>query len=157
STTQLRELPTITRNPYSLVQISGNVNRDSASDRGTGYSINGQRSASTNILLDGGENVDNFTATVGMSIPLDAVGEFRVMTSNFPPEYGRASGGIVNVSTRPGTNQFHGTVYEFNRTSALASASFDDNANGLPKAHFTRNQFGYSIGGPVKKEKLFFF
>jgi len=100
SGTQVRELPTITRNPYALVAISGNVNPDNASGRGTGFSINGQRSASTNILLDGGENVDNFTATVGMSIPLDAVGEFRVITSNFSAEYGRASGGIVNVSTR---------------------------------------------------------
>jgi hypothetical protein len=157
SGTQLRELPTITRNPYSLVAISGNVNPDNASGRGTGFSINGQRSASTNILLDGGENVDNFTATVGMSIPLDAVGEFRVITSNFSAEYGRASGGIVNVSTRPGTNDFHGSIYEFNRVSRLASAGFDINARGNPKPLFVRNQFGYSVGGPIIKDKLFFF
>ena len=157
SGTQVRELPTITRNPYDLVGISANVNPDNASARGTGYSINGQRSASTNILLDGGENVDNFTATVGMSIPLDAVGEFRVITSNFSAEYGRASGGIVNVSTRPGTNQFHGSGYEFNRVSRLASAGFDINARGNPKPLFVRNQFGYAIGGPILKEKLFFF
>lgn len=157
SGTQIRELPTITRNPYSLVAISGNVNPDNASGRGTGFSINGQRSASTNILLDGGENVDNFTATVGQSIPLDAVGEFRVITSNFSAEYGRASGGIVNVSTKPGTNNFHGTIYEFNRVSRLASAGFDINARGNPKPLFTRNQFGYSLGGPIMKEKLFFF
>ncbi len=157
SGTQVRELPTITRNPYSLVAISGNVNPDNASGRGTGFSINGQRSASTNILLDGGENVDNFTATVGMSIPLDAVGEFRVITSNFSAEYGRASGGIVNVSTRPGTNVFHGSLYEFNRVSKLASAGFDINARGNPKPHFTRNQFGYALGGRLIKDKLFFF
>lgn len=157
SGTQIRELPTITRNPYALVSISGNVNPDNASGRGTGFSINGQRSASTNILLDGGENVDNFTATVGQSIPLDAVGEFRVITSNFSAEYGRASGGIVNVSTRPGTNNFHGTIYEFNRVSRLASAGFDINARGNPKPLFVRNQFGYSLGGPIMKEKLFFF
>lgn len=157
SGTQLRELPTITRNPYALVAISGNVNPDNASGRGTGFSINGQRSASTNILLDGGENVDNFTATVGMSIPLDSVGEFRVITSNFSAEYGRASGGIVNVSTKPGTNDFHGSIYEFNRVSRLASAGFDINARGNPKPLFVRNQFGYSVGGPIVKEKLFFF
>jgi hypothetical protein len=154
---QVRELPTITRNPYALVAISGNVNPDNASGRGTGFSINGQRSSSTNILLDGGENVDNFTATVGMSIPLDAVGEFRVITSNFSAEYGRASGGIVNVSTRPGTNDFHGSVYEFNRISQFASAGFDNNARGNPKPLFVRNQFGYSIGGRIIKDKLFFF
>jgi hypothetical protein len=154
---QVRELPTITRNPYDLVATSGNVNPDNASGRGTGFSINGQRSSSTNILLDGGENVDNFTATVGQSIPLDAVGEFRVITSNFSAEYGRASGGIVNVSTRPGTNDYHGTLYEFNRVSRLASAGFDNNSRGNPKPHFTRNQPGYSIGGRIVRDKLFFF
>jgi Carboxypeptidase regulatory-like domain/TonB dependent receptor len=157
---QLRELPTLTRNPYDLVGISGNVSPGDPQNmtmRGTGFNINGQRSASTNILLDGGENVDNFTATVGQSIPLDAVGEFRVITSNFSAEYGRASGGIVNVSTRPGTNDFHGSLYEFNRMSRLASNGFDNNARSNPKALFARNQFGYSIGGRIIKEKLFFF
>lgn len=157
SSTQLRELPTITRNPYALVGISGNVSSGDPSGRGTGFAINGQRAASTNILLDGGENVDNFTATVGMSVPLDAVGEFRVITSNFSAEYGRASGGIVNVSTRPGTNEFHGSLFEFNRVSRLASNDFDNNARGLPKDRFVRNQFGYAVGGPIKKDKLFFF
>lgn len=160
SSTQLRELPTITRNPYALVGISGNVSPGDTQNqtiRGTGFNINGQRSASTNILLDGGENVDNFTASVGQSIPLDAVGEFRVITSNFSAEYGRASGGIVNVSTRPGTNEFHGSLYWFNRVSRLASNEFDNNARGIDKQHFARNQFGYAVGGPIMKEKLFFF
>ncbi len=154
---QITELPTITRNPYALVQLSGNVSSSDDSGRGTGFAINGQRSASTNILLDGGENVDTFTATVGQSVPLDSVQEFRVITSNFSAEYGRASGGIVNVATKAGSNDFHGTLYEFNRVSKLASNSFDDNAQGIAKGVFTRNQFGYSVGGPVKKEKLFFF
>lgn len=157
SAQQITELPTLTRNPYALVAISGNVSPADPSGRGTGFAINGQRSASTNILLDGGENVDNFTATVGQSVPLDSVQEFRLITSNFSAEYGRASGGIVNVATKAGTNDFHGTLFAFNRVSALASNDFDDNAQGLPKSVFTRNQFGYSIGGPVKREKLFFF
>src|SRR5438128_613404 len=96
--TQVRELPTLTRNPYDLVGISGNVNAG-AGGRGTGYSINGLRAASTSILLDGVENVDNFTATVGQQVPIDSVQEFRVITGNFGAEYGRASGGIVNVAT----------------------------------------------------------
>jgi len=157
SGTQIRELPTLTRNPYDLVSTSGNVNEDLASGRGTGFSINGQRSASTNILLDGGENVDNFTATVGQSIPLDSVQEFRVVTSNFSAEYGRASGGIVNVSTRPGTNDFHGSLYEFNRISRLAATDFGINALGNPKPLFVRNQFGYALGGRLVRDKLFFF
>ncbi|MFL6215309.1 MAG: TonB-dependent receptor domain-containing protein [Blastocatellia bacterium] len=155
---QITELPTLTRNPYDLVGIAGNVSEEqSGSGRGTGFAINGQRAASTNILLDGGENVDLFTAGVGQTVPLDAVQEFRVITSNFSAEYGRASGGIVNVATKAGSNAFHGSLYEFNRISALASNGFDRNANGLPKSVFTRNQFGYSLGGRVIKDKLFFF
>ena len=157
STKQITDLPTLTRNPYDLVGISGNVSPADPSGRGSGYAINGQRAASTNILLDGGENVDTFTAVVGQSIPLDAVQEFRVITSNFSAEYGRASGGIVNVATKAGSNAFHGSLYEFNRVSALASNDFDSNAQGLEKGTFTRNQFGYSAGGRVIKDKLFFF
>ena len=157
---QLVELPTITRNPYDLVAISGNVSEGDSLNmamRGTGFAINGQRSASTNILLDGGENVDAFVAGVGQSVPLDGVQEFRVITSNFSAEYGRASGGIVNVATRAGSNSFHGSLFGFNRLSALASNDFNDNANGIRKGVFTRNQFGYSAGGRIIKDKLFFF
>ena len=154
---QITDLPTLTRNPYDLVATSGNVNEDMQSARGAGVAINGQRSADTDILLDGGENVDLFTASVGQSVPLDSVQEFRVSTSNFTAEYGRAGGGVVNVTTKSGTNQFHGTAYEFNRVSALATNTYNNSANDLPKDHFTRNQFGYSIGGPVIKNKLFFF
>jgi len=170
---EITELPTLTRNPYDLVATSGNVSSDMNSNRGAGYAINGARSADTDILLDGAENVDLFTATVGQSVPLDSVQEFSVLTSNFSAEYGRAGGGIVNVATKSGTNQFHGTVYEFNRVSALAANTEQNNANraqafadgscvvGQPcdvgKFGFTRNQFGYSLGGPVIKNKVFFF
>ncbi|HEY7546730.1 MAG TPA: carboxypeptidase regulatory-like domain-containing protein, partial [Blastocatellia bacterium] len=162
SDTQIRELPSLTRNPYDFVTLSGNVTPANPTSgflvtRGVGFAINGQRPSSTNILLDGGENVDVFTATVGQSIPLDAVQEFRIITNNFSAEYGRATGGIVNVATRAGGNDFHGTLYEFNRVAALASNDFDNNANGIEKGNFTRNQFGYSVGGPIKREKLFFF
>jgi outer membrane receptor protein involved in Fe transport len=160
SSAQVRELPTITRNPYDLVGLSGNVSEGDTQNevqRGAGFNINGQRSASTNILLDGGENVDTFTAGVGQSVPLDSVQEFRVITSNFSAEYGRASGGIVNVTTKAGTNDYHGTLFEFNRVSALASNSFDNNARGIDKDVFTRNQFGYSLGGRIIRDKLFFF
>ncbi len=165
---QIRQLPTITRNPYNLVQLSGNaVTEDpstsqngtggTATFRGAGAALNGQRAASTNVLLDGSDNNDSYTATIGQAVPLDSVQEFRVITSNFSAEYGRASGGIVNVATRGGGNDFHGTAYAFNRVSRLASNGFANNALGLPKGVFTRNQFGYSFGGPVVKNKLFFF
>src|SRR5262249_8674015 len=119
------------------------------------------------ILLDGGENVDYFVAGVGQTIPLDAVQEFRVVTSNYTAEQGRASGGVVNVATRSGTNSFHGTAYPFNRMSALAPNTYQESAQhklnssqGVPRSpddRFNRNQFGYSLGGPVLRDKLFFF
>jgi outer membrane receptor protein involved in Fe transport len=155
---QLTDLPTSpTRNPYALVAISGNVAEDSNSNRGAGFAINGQRSASTSILLDGAENVDTFTASVGQVVPLDSVQEFSVLTNNFTAEYGRASGGVVNLITKSGTNALHGSGYEFNRLSALSSNTFNNNANDITKGVFTRNDFGVAVGGPIKKDKLFFF
>lgn len=162
---QVVGLPTLTRNPYDLVLTAGNVaepdvqNRSGgpANVRGAGASINGQREASTNILLDGGENVDLFTASVGQTVPLDSVQEFRVINGDFTAEYGRAAGGVVNVATKSGTNNVHGTIYEFNRISTLASNTYDNAAKGAEKGRFTRNQFGVSLGGPVVRDKLFFF
>jgi outer membrane receptor protein involved in Fe transport len=158
---QIRELPTITRNPYDLVQLSGNVNDsayvDGGSQRGVLYSINGQRAASTNVLLDGSANNDEFTAGVGQDVPLEAVQEFTVITSNFSAQFGRATGGVVNVATKSGTNQLRGTVYEFFRSDNLAANTFDNNARGLEKADFTRSQAGFSLGGPILKDKLHFF
>lgn len=164
--TQIRELPTLTRNPYDLIGLANNVSSDDpgpavpgvgVSGRGAGFNINGQRAASTNILLDGVDNNNNYYAALGQNVPLDAVGEFRVISSNFSAEYGRASGGIINVATRSGSNAFHGSAYAFNRISKLASNGFNNNANGIARGIFTRNQFGYTFGGPAVKDKLFFF
>lgn len=146
-----------TRNPYSLVVTSGNVSEDDPSGRGVGVAINGLRSESTNILLDGAANNDEFTATPGQYVPLDSVQEYSILTDNFTSEYGRAGAGVVNLTTKTGTNNFHGTAYEYNRVSKLAANDFNDNAYGVPKGIYTRNQFGNSIGGPIKKDKLFFF
>lgn len=164
--TQIRELPTLTRNPYDLIGLANNVANDDpgpavpgvgVSGRGAGFNINGLRAASTNVLLDGVDNNNVYYAALGQNIPLDAVGEFRVVTSNFSAEYGRASGGIINVLTRGGSNAFHGSGFGFNRISRLASNGFNNNANGIPRGVFTRNQFGYTFGGPAIKDKLFFF
>jgi len=164
STRQLAELPTLTRNPYDLVSLSGNVQQANAEEtallgvpRGTGYNINGARTSSTNIMLDGGDNNGLFSADVGQEVPLDSVQEFSVITNNFSAQYGRASGGIVNVITKSGTNNLHGTAYEFFRNDKLASNSPDNEANGIEKGQFHRNQPGYSFGGPIKKDKIHFF
>lgn len=154
---KLLELPLLTRNAYDLVGLSGNVARDDQTARGAGFVINGLRSAGTNVLLDGAANNDEFVGAIGISVPLDSVQEFSVLTNNFTAEFGRADAGIVNVVTKSGSNALHGTAYEFGRYSRVGTNSFDNNANGLKRPVYTRNQFGYSVGGPIIKDKLFFF
>jgi hypothetical protein len=153
---QIRDLPTLTRDPYDLVALSGNV-APGQPNRGVGLAINGQRASSINFLQDGAVNSNQFSTQIGQRVPLESVQEFRVITGGLSAEYGRASGGVVNVVTKSGGSGYHGTAYGFNRVSALSSNSYDGNANGLEKGNFTRNQFGYSIGGPAIKEKLYFF
>ena len=162
-TEQILSLPTLDRNPYSLVAFSGNLSSDpTAASRGVGFNISGSRSTSVDILLDGVENTDLYAVGVGQTVPLDATQEIRIVTSNSGAEYGRGSG-AVNVSTKSGTNGFHGSMYEFNRISTLASAGYNNNYihavnPGVPeKPRYTHNQPGYSVGGPIKKDKLFFF
>jgi len=158
---QITELPLITRNPYDLITLSGGAtdgpDRGSGNQRGAGFAVNGQRSQSANFMLDGGENNDTFTSLPGQTVPLDAIQEFRVQTSDFTAEFGRGAGYVANVVTRSGSNIFHGSAYEFNRNSALAANDSFSNANGFPKEFFNRNQFGFSAGGPVIKDKTFFF
>ena len=166
SSQQITELPSLTRNPYDFVALSGNISSgdtsaagksQNATTRGVGFNINGQRSSGTEILLDGVENISVFGDAVGILVPIDSVQEYRVTTSNFEPQYGRASGGIVNVATKAGTNQFHGTAWEFNRLSDYTSNTVTNAQRGVPKGTYTRNQFGFMVGGPVIKDKLFFF
>lgn len=171
-TEQMAQTPSLTRNPYDFVALSGNVsNGDSTSvaqgnnnvsgsgqgltTRGVSFNINGQRQTGTEILLDGAENVGIFTVAVGQDVPLDTVQEYSIITSNYTAEYGRASGGVVNVTTKAGTNQFHGSAYEYNRLSAYTANTYNNVVNDLPKGTYTRNQFGFDIGGPVIKNKLF--
>jgi outer membrane receptor protein involved in Fe transport len=170
---QIAQLPSLTRNPYDFIAVSGNVSGgdrssqsgnpqtsgggQNSSDRGVGFNINGQRASGTEILLDGMENSNIFDTTISLLIPQDAVQEFRVVTNNFDAQYGRASGGVVNVSTKSGTNNFHGSAWEYNRLSAYTANTYDNNANGIPKGTYTRNQYGFTFGGPAIKNKLFFF
>ena len=166
TTSQVENMPLQDRNPYNLVNLSGNVSGQiTGGDRGVGVDIGGARSASVDILMDGAENTDLFGVGVGQSIPQDAMQEFSVVVAGQGAEFGRASGGAVNVGTKSGTNQFHGDAYEYNRISTFASDSFQNNAywaapdhNGLssPKPRYVHNQFGYFVGGPIKKNKLFF-
>jgi hypothetical protein len=172
---QLADLPSLTRNPYDFVTLSGNVSAgdnttnssnsgQNLTNRGVGVSINGQRESGTEILLDGVENVGVFNLSVGDQTPVDSVREYSVITNNFSSEYGRASGGIVNLTTKSGGNQIHGSAWEYNRLSAYTANTYaNDAANAFagslvaPKGKYTRNQFGYAAGGPLIRDKLFIF
>lgn len=153
---QVIELPLLTRDIYELVSLSPGA-APTSEGRGIGLAVNGQRSSSGNYVLDGGENNNVFFAGPAQNIPVDSIREFRVITNNYTAEYGRSAGFIANIVSSTGTNEFHGSVYDFNRNSALAANSFDNNANNLDKAVFNRHQFGGTIGGPIKKDKLFLF
>ncbi len=153
---KMAELPTVTRSPYDFVSISAGA-VPAQDRRALSLSVNGQRVASSNFVLDGGENNDTFSTGPAQSVPLDAVREATIITNNYTAEYGRNVGFVTNVVTKGGTNATHGTAYAFNRNSVLAANSYDNNANHLARPHFNRNQFGGSVGGPILKDKLFHF
>jgi hypothetical protein len=172
--TQMAQLPSLNRDPYDFVSLSGNVsNGDQTSNGGApnpvttvgqsltgygvGYSLNGQRSTGTEILLDGVENVGIFSDVAGQPVPADSIQEFSIITNNYGAEYGRASGGVVNVDSKHASNEIHGDAFEFNRLSAYTANTFGNVANGVPKGIYTRNDFGFDAGAPVIKNKLFVF
>ncbi|MGA2967290.1 MAG: carboxypeptidase regulatory-like domain-containing protein [Terriglobales bacterium] len=157
TTQEVMQLPTLDRNPYSLVATAAGVSEDDPSGRGTGFSINGLRSSGTSVLLDGAANNDEFVAAVGQPVPLDSLQEFSVLTNSFGAEYGRAGAGVVNVVTKSGSNNWHGSAYEVGRWSGISANTYYNNANDIKKPVFTRNNFGGSFGGPIIKDKLFFF
>jgi hypothetical protein len=90
-------------------------------------------------------------------VPLDSIEEFNVQTNHFSAEYGRNSGFIANIVTKAGTNHFHGSLFDYIRNSALATNTYDNNAHGFPRPVFNRHQFGGTLGGPIRKQRLFFF
>ncbi|HEY1239074.1 MAG TPA: TonB-dependent receptor [Bryobacteraceae bacterium] len=162
------ELPLNGRQYSSLALLATNVHispigaafSPSATPREGAFNVNGMRSTYNNFLMDGldnnsyGTSNQNYSSQVVQPSP-DAVAEFRVITSNFSAEYGRAGGGIINAVMRSGTNEFHASVWEFLRNTDLNAVGFFKPATGKPTLH--RNQFGAAIGGPMIKNKLFFF
>ena len=153
------ELPTLTRNPHDFVGVSpGAVAVPNRSGGGVGFAINGQRSESANFLIDGSDsNTNPATTRPGLIIPYDAVREYRVLTNSVTAEYGRNAGFISNLVTRSGSNELHGSLYDFVRNSALAANSFENNAYGRRRPVFNRNEVGGSLGAPVVTDKVFFF
>jgi hypothetical protein len=166
------ELPLNGRQYSSLALLSTNVHispaaiafAPSSTPREGAFNVNGMRSTYNNFLMDGldnnsyGTSNQNYSSQVVQPSP-DALAEFRIITSNFSAEYGRVGGGVVNAVMRSGTDQFHGTVYEFLRNTDLNAIGYVFGARPatFQQPTFHRNQFGATLGGPMIKDKLFFF
>ena len=163
--TQVRELPLNGRSFVQLTQLMPGVSPDSTFDSknkglmaGVDFSVNGNNTTGNLFLVDGVNNNDigsNRTILVYPSI--DAIQEFKILRNSYPPEFGQAMGAIVNIVTRGGTNQFHGGAFYFGRNDVLNAADYFNNLNGIKKDVLRRNDWGYNIGGPIVKDKLFFF
>jgi hypothetical protein len=160
---RLKELPIQIRNsPAALIGLQPGVVGNNVGTTTTNRvgSVTGSRADQGNITVDGIDANDQatgqFAATVG-NAPIDAIQEFRAVSTNPSAADGRSSGGQVELVTKSGTNDFHGNLREYNRTAATAANSFFNNRAGIKRPQLTRNQFGGSIGGPIMKDALFFF
>src|SRR5262249_8001594 len=120
-------------------------------------SINGQRESSNGFMVNGANVVEGKNNGAGVLPNLDSIAEFRIITNNFDAEYGNYSGGQVNVATKAGTNSFHGSAFEFLRNTDFDARDFFNPSSVGPKDDFKQNQFGGTVGGPILKNKLFFF
>ena len=175
--TLVQELPLNGRDFGKLVALTPGVTVEGSGVAGTEkgfgqFNINGNRDRSNNYNLDGTDNNDPFfnnsalnqvgiTGAPATLLPLDAIQEFSLQ-SQFGAEYGRNSGSVVNIITRSGSNEFHGSLYEFNRNSAFDARNyfntkFQQDGTPNPQSPFNNNNFGGSLGGPIIKDKLFFF
>ena len=170
----LSELPIMTRTPILLATLAPGVTNTAVrydwtpfSNSGlTTWSINGSTAFSTGFLIDGAPNDAVYQAAPSIAYvpPSDAVQEFRVVANAYDAQYGRNGGGIISMVTKSGTNQFHGTAYDYFKRPGLNATSFSNNAKGLGPDNTPLDQYGFTIGGPVQipkvykgKDKTFFF
>src|SRR5215472_5761645 len=169
----VRELPLNGRDWASLATLSPGVNAIETQmpfengavrgNRGFGaqLTISGGRPTQNNYRLDG-LSINDYGnggpgSVIGVSLGVDGIQEFSVLTGNYSAEYGRTSGGVVNAISKSGTNAFHGDIYEFFRNAKLDANDFFLNASSQPKPAYKRNQFGAAVGGPIRKDQTFFF
>ncbi len=168
SNEQIEALPLNGRNFVSLTRTVPGVLRGipGANIDGAGslawrasasFSANGQRARDNNFMLDGVDNNETWLQTVVIFPSVDALDEFKLQTSTYSAEFGRSLGGVVNLQIKSGTNQFRGSAFEFLRNDAFDANNFFNNRAGRPKPDFKQNQFGGTFGGPVFREKTFFF
>jgi hypothetical protein len=155
------QLPLNQRDVYQLLQLQPGVQSQLGNDLFYGsnkagvVTVNGGRGRSNNYSVNGGDGNDLFVNLPAVQPSPDSIEEFRVITNNFDAEFGRNSGAVVNVVTKSGTNELHGSFYEFFRNDVLNSKAFT--FTPAPKPGFKQNQFGGTLGGPIKKDKTFVF
>jgi outer membrane receptor protein involved in Fe transport len=146
-------LPGVVAPPSGLGGADGNATVGGFGDTTGGFSANGMRNQSNNFLIDGAPNNDSFNSGFVMRPPPDAIEEFKIMTHSYEAQYGRNAGSVVNVVTRSGTNQFHGSLWEFNRESTFAAKNYFS----TKKPVYLQNQPGVAAGGPIRKNKAFIY
>src|SRR4051812_34945032 len=162
----VQDLPAIGRNVLRLVQalpgaFEGQTNSLASGNRPDGrrqtsaVSINGAMDNQNNHLIDGVDNNERAIGTVGVKPSIDAIAEVKVQTSMYTAEVGRTAGGVVNIITKSGSNDYHGSAFEFVRNDRFDARNFF--ATGVDKPKLTQNQYGGSVGGPVARNKTFFF
>jgi hypothetical protein len=156
---KVTELPLNGRNFLQLNLLVPGVNQgvkgSQNQTQGGSISVNGSREQSNNFLLDGADNNDLAINQYAVAISTEAIQEFKVQASTYSAEFGRSSGGQINVATKAGTNSYHGVLYEYLRNDVLDAKNFFDRPGPIPG--YKRNQYGGSIGGPIRKDKTFFF
>ncbi|MBZ5597699.1 MAG: TonB-dependent receptor [Acidobacteriia bacterium] len=154
TTQRILDLPLVNRNTLQLGLLQAGVFATDPDDgSGNPFSVSGQRSESLTFLLDGADNNDFLGNNIVVSPNPDAVAEFKILTNNYNAEYGRTSGGIVNQVIKSGTNAFHGSAFEFLRNDIFNARDYFL----TERTSFKRNVFGGTIGGPIIKDKTFFF
>lgn len=146
--------PVTTLLPNSVIMagVTGSIDPSGDSNPGN-LSINGQRESSNGFLVNGIDVQEHMNGGTSILPNLDAIEQFRVLTNNFDPEYGNYNGGMITVVSKSGSNAFHGNAFEFFRNTALDARGYFDPT----RAAFNQNQFGGTIGGPIKRDKIFFF
>lgn len=169
NSTFIHSLPLISREALDLTFLAPGVNPAPSNTFGTlsgeytknNFSSNGGRNATSDLLIDG-VSVTGYEQNSGIQVPLyspspDAVQEFKVEQNNFSAEFGYAGNTVVNMITRSGTNRFHGSVYELYRNNAVDANNFFNNEQGIPLGSLNYNDFGATLGGPIRHDKTFFF
>jgi len=147
----IMNLPLLDRNPFDLLSISGNVQGS-----GTQVRVNGGRTSSADFFIDGSVMTSGRGHSLTNQTPsMDAVQEFKVVTNGISAEYGRISGGYVELVTKSGTNEYHGNAYEYMFNDMFNANSWYQNSVGNPKVHFRQNDYGFTLGGPVSIPKLY--